>query len=319
MARVRGRFAPSPTGALHLGGLATALFAWASAKKQGGAVVLRVEDLDRARVVRGSLDEQLADLAWAGLSFDEAVVIQSERIGLYEAAIRSLDARGHVYACDCSRADLRAADASIGAPHAGEEGRRYAETCRAAPKGRAFKRPPAVRVAIPDGRTRFMDGVRGEQTEDVRAITGDFVLRRGDGVFAYQLAVTVDDALMGITEVVRGSDLAPSAARQVCLMNLLDFPRNNDAPCPTYLHVPLVTGEGGAKLSKRDGGFAVASYRERGITPQRLVAAIARAYGQDVSDHDPLASLAESFDAARFPAHDVPLGRIGIKLPGLTG
>jgi glutamyl-tRNA synthetase len=301
----RGRFAPSPTGPLHLGGLATALFAYASVQQRGGALVLRVEDLDRARVVPGALEEQLADLAYAGLTFDErpsvglfGPYVQSERAPLYEAVLSSLEARGLVYACDCSRAEVRASipASEANAPHAGEEGPRYAGTCRdratLTPK-RPLRRAPALRLVTGPAPVTIHDRLRGELSESVLDTVGDFVLRRADGLFAYQLAVAVDDAAMRITEVLRGADLASSAGRQIYLMQLLG-------------------GEGGAKISKRDGGFAVRVYRDRGVSGPALVRAVAEAYGHPIDPKEPapLAALVRSFDPRRWPTGAVPLERI---------
>ncbi len=224
----RGRYAPSPTGDLHLGSAAAALFCAAAARRAGGRLVLRLEDLDAGRVIPGKDAEILDDLRWLGVTWDEgpdvggerAPYVQSQRRELYAGAIERLAERGLTYYCDCSRAEIARV---ASAPHAGEEGPRYPGTCR--PQGmraRAFRRPPAVRLAVPEGaRIEIEDAVLGTLTEDVGEVTGDFVLRRGDGVFAYQLAVVVDDLAMGVTEVVRGGDLASSAPRQALLARLL--------------------------------------------------------------------------------------------------
>lgn len=328
----RGRFAPSPTGPLHLGGLATAIFAYASVKQRGGTLVLRVEDLDRPRVVAGALDDQLADLAYVGLRFDEGPdlgghqgpYVQSERTPLYEAVLESLGRQGLVYACDCSRAEVRAAAAlavaavatEASAPHAGEDGPRYSGRCRdratttGGEGGRPLRRAAALRLLTSSRPVTTRDRLRGELTETVEESVGDFVLRRADGLFAYQLAVAVDDAAMQITEVVRGADLASSAARQVYLMQLLG------AAPPEYLHVPLVVGEGGAKISKRDGGFAVRAYRDRGVPGPALVRAVAAAYGHPLDPRDPapLEALARSFDPRRWPTEAVPLDALRASL-----
>ena len=253
-------------------------------------VLLRVEDLDRPRVVAGSEAEQRSDLAWLGLDLVEPASLglgptrQSERIDRYEAAIAMLDAAGHTYLCDCSRAEIARA---ASAPHEGEEGPAYPGTCR--PLGmapRAFKRPPALRLAAPS------------------ADVDDFVLRRGDGVFAYQLAVVVDDLAMGVSEIVRGIDLRPSVPRQTALARLLG------GELPPVVHVPLLVGPSGARLAKRDGGSTVRELAARGVTPSRILQSVARAYGFDVPGRDVVAELAACFDPQNFSVSPVPLGAV---------
>ncbi len=302
----RGRFAPSPTGALHLGSAATALFAAAAARRAGGCLVLRVEDLDPPRLVDGAESSQLDDLAWLGLRFDEGPreggpygpYRQSERFARYAAALETLAQAGLTYLCDCSRAEIARV---ASAPHEGEEGPRYPGTCRDVPAaGRTFKRPPAVRLRVPDGEVSYEDSVHGTVAVDVGVTAGDFVLRRGDGVFSYQLAVTVDDVEMGITEVVRGSDLRSSAPRQALIARLLG------GSAPRYLHVPLLVGSDGQRLAKRDGKSTVSEMRARGLSPQALLGMVAAAYGHDVrGSSDPVAEIAAGFDPRRFPERDV--------------
>ncbi|HEU4407366.1 MAG TPA: tRNA glutamyl-Q(34) synthetase GluQRS [Polyangiaceae bacterium] len=282
MSAPRGRLAPSPTGELHLGGAATFLVAWLEARAAGGSLVLRVEDLDGARVRPGSAEALLADLGWLGLDWDEGPdrggpsgpYVQSERAAHYEAALARLAGRGLVYACDCSRAEIARA---ASAPHGpDDEGPRYPGTCR--PLGlrpRAFRRPPALRFALPEGaRAAYRDLARGGRDEAVAETTGDFVLRRGDGAFAYQLAVVVDDLAMGVTQVVRGADLAASTARQVLLWGLL-----GDRAPPLYLHTPLVLGPDGERLAKRHRGVPVRDQREAGRSAPEVWGQLAHALG----------------------------------------
>ncbi|MRG96767.1 tRNA glutamyl-Q(34) synthetase GluQRS [Polyangium spumosum] len=312
MTAYRGRFAPSPTGALHLGSAAAALFCAAAAMQARGALVLRMEDIDRPRVVPGAAEAILDDLAWLGLRFHEspqlggpyAPYVQSERLALYEAAIDALAEQGHVYFCDCSRAEITRA---ASAPHAGEEGPRYPGTCR--PFGmrkRDFRRPPAIRLAVPDDDRALVtvhDRVLGSYAEHVGHATGDFVLRRGDGVFAYQLACVVDDLAMHITDVVRGGDLASSSARQLLLANLL---RPRDTPAFTFAHVPLLVADDGSRLAKRDKGVPLRDHRAQGHDPRALVRAITRAYGHDLGDTPaPLDELAATLDWSRLPRESV--------------
>lgn len=308
----RGRFAPSPTGQLHLGGAATAIFAFAAARRAGGRLVLRVDDLDRARVVAGSERSIDADLAWLGLVFDEypgsaepfGPYRQSERLASYGAAVDALAERGLTYLCDCSRAEIARA---ASAPHPGEEGSRYPGVCRAhGMRERAFKRPPALRLAIPEStRVHYTDAARGSVAVDVHAQAGDFVLRRGDGVFAYHLACAVDDLAMQITEVVRGADLEPSAALQVLLIELLG------GSAPRYAHVPLLVGPDGARLAKRHQSSTVAELRAGGVNADALVRALAAAYGHAPSvSASPLDALAETWDARRLPTQPVALGSV---------
>ncbi|MFN8542958.1 MAG: tRNA glutamyl-Q(34) synthetase GluQRS [Candidatus Binatia bacterium] len=279
IATYRGRFAPSPTGDLHLGSAATALVAWLSARAAGGRLVLRVEDLDPPRVVAGAEARQLDDLRWLGLDWDEGPDVggphapyrQSERAAHYAAAIAALERRGLVYRCDCSRADVARV---ASAPHAGEEGPRYPGTCRTRdPGATAWKRPPALRLRVPDETVTVEDALHGPLRENVWRSAGDFVLRRGDGVFAYQLAVVVDDLAMGITEVVRGHDLLGSTPRQVLLARLL-----GGTP-PAVAHVPLVLSTDGTRLAKRSGMVLVRERRAAGATPAEVVGEIARTLG----------------------------------------
>jgi glutamyl-tRNA synthetase len=291
---MRGRFAPSPTGDLHLGSAAAALFCAAQVRRARGRLVLRVEDIDAPRVIPGKAAEIMDDLRWLGLLWDEGPFVQSERAPLHAAAIEALAARGLTYLCDCSRAEIARASS---APHAGEEGPRYPGTCRPhGMKDRDFRRPPAVRLAVPEGaRVEIVDGVLGPIVEDVHAVTGDFVLRRGDGAFAYQLAVVVDDLAMGITDVLRGGDLASSAPRQALLARLLG------GEPPRFAHVPLLLGPDGARLAKRAPGMSLRDQRAAGRAPEDLLGALARAYAHDLGDAaDPLSALAERLDLGRL-------------------
>ncbi len=283
LATVRGRYAPSPTGRLHLGNARTALLAWLDARSRGGVFIMRIEDLDGARVPSGAEQGVLDDLAWLGLDWDEgadrggpfAPYRQSERGARYDAAIDRLLAAGRAFPCACSRADVaRAAQA----PHdADEDGPRYPGTCRglapdevrarAAAQGRA----PAIRFAGAGERIDFVDEVHGPVAAD--AGLDDFVLRRADGTAAYQLAVVVDDAAMAVTRVVRGDDLLRSTPRQLALYGALGW------AAPAFAHVPLVLTASGERLAKRTRPEAVADLRARGVAPAAVVGALAASAG----------------------------------------
>jgi glutamyl-Q tRNA(Asp) synthetase len=245
-----GRFAPSPTGPLHAGSLVAALASWLDARAHDGRWGVRIEDLDTPRNVAGAAEAILAQLDRCGLRADGAVLRQSQRQALYDAALARLQAEGRAYACACSRRDLALAAAAPsddgGAP--GEPV--YPGTCRAGLGGRAA-RSIRVRVEAVEGSGEavidWTDRRLGPQRQDVAHAVGDFVLKRADGISAYQLAVVVDDAEQGVTDVVRGEDLADSTARQILLQRLLAV------PTPRYLHTPLVRGADGAKLSKQTG------------------------------------------------------------------
>jgi glutamyl-tRNA synthetase len=282
---VRGRFAPSPTGALHLGNARTALLAWLQARAAGGAFVMRVEDLDFGRVRPGIMETQLDELRWLGLDCDEgpdvggphAPYIQSMRGDHYDAALRSLAARGVLFACACSRRDIAAA---ASAPHAGEEGPRYPGTCREhavpadAPSLLAHGRSQAaLRMRVEPGVVCFDDLLQGGCCFSPAEETGDFVVRRKDGAVAYQLAVTVDDAAMEITHVVRGADLLSSTARQLLIYDALKL------PAPAFLHVPLMLGEDGERLAKRHGSVSLGELRARGVAPERVTGWLAATCG----------------------------------------
>lgn len=278
---LRARFAPSPTGDLHLGSAWTALAAWALARAAGGTTVLRLEDIDTPRVVRGAAARIAEDLAWLGLDWDEgpaeggpyAPYTQSERTSIYDDKLAELTAAGLTYPCDCSRAEISRV---ASAPHAGEE-IRYPGTCREAPRDRVMKRLPAIRLRVPDGdAVVFDDLVRGRIEQRVDASVGDFVLRRGDGVYGYQLVVAVDDAAMRISHVVRADDLLGSTARQILLMRLLGTP---DEAIPSYAHVPMVVGADGGRLAKRAGTATIRELAQRGSSAGEIVGRLARGLG----------------------------------------
>jgi glutamyl-tRNA synthetase len=274
----RGRFAPSPTGDLHLGSAASALVAWLAARQEGGVLVLRVEDIDAPRVIPGCEAEQLCDLRWLGLDWDEGPDVggpfgpyrQSERGALYDEALASLRRLGATYLCDCSRAEIARV---ASAPHPGEEGPPYPGTCRDLPQERELKRPGAVRLRVARRTIAFVDRFQGAANEDVRDHVGDFVLRRGDGVYAYQLAVVVDDDAMRISEVVRGADLLGSTARQIVLAEMLG------GAARAHAHHPLLVGPDGARLAKRARGIGVADFRRGGVRPETVIGALAHALG----------------------------------------
>lgn len=275
----RGRFAPSPTGDLHLGGARTALAAWLAARAAGGAYVVRVEDLDGPRVVPGAEERILEDLAWLGLDWDEGPDVggphapyrQSLRLARYDAAVERLLAGGSAFRCWCSRAEVARAAA---APHGpADDGPRYPGTCRARATPPPRDRRPSVRLRVDAEDLGFVDGVHGRVVEDVSTTVGDFVIRRADGIPAYQLAVVVDDAGMAITDVVRGDDLIGSTARQLLLYRALG------AAPPRFAHVPLVLGPDGARLSKRHGAIGVRALRERGRSAEHVIGLLAATLG----------------------------------------
>lgn len=253
MAGYVGRFAPSPTGPLHAGSLVAALASWLDARAHGGRWLVRIEDVDAPRCVPGADTVILGQLAACGLHPDEPPVWQSSRPALYQQALDALVARGLAFPCGCSRKDIEAAWAARGAARPRHGELVYPGTCRTGLHGRA---PRAWRM-LTEGQNdvRWHDRRSGGHAQDVEAVVGDFVLKRADGLWAYQLAVVVDDAAQGITHVVRGQDLADNTPRQVLLQQALSL------PTPLYLHTPLVPGANGEKLSKQNGAAAVNTAR----------------------------------------------------------
>ncbi|CAM2008274.1 tRNA glutamyl-Q(34) synthetase GluQRS [Acanthopleuribacter pedis] len=279
----RCRFAPSPTGPLHLGNARSLLLAWLHARLLGADLVMRMEDLDRPRVKAGSAAQILDDLRWLGLDWDEGPDIggplgdytQSRRDALYQTALDRLIARDLVFPCFCSRKDIERA---ASAPHGHTltypgTCRRLDEAGRFAAQARHPDRRPGFRLVVPDRVVTVEDAVLGVQRQDLRREVGDFVVRRSDGLFAYQLAVTVDDALMGITHILRGEDLFPSTPRQIYLWDLLGY------SCPEFWHVPLMLDPAGKKMSKRDGSASIAEFRNDGGRPEVLVGQLAASLG----------------------------------------
>ena len=279
----RGRYAPSPTGDLHLGNLRTALLAWLFARCAGGQFVLRVEDLDRPRTRQGSIQRMLDDLRWLGIDWDEgpdvggpyAPYTQSERQALYSVYLQLLQDAGRIYPCYCSRAEIARA---ASAPHE-DEGPRYPGTCRHLSEEQrreleAAGSRPSLRFRVDDERVvTFHDQLAGWQQQHVQNVVGDFILRRADGIFAYQFAVVVDDALMRINQVVRGADLLASTARQILLYEALGF------AVPTFAHVPLVVDNEGKRLSKRLQSDGLEPLRTAGATSTQVVGQLAAGCG----------------------------------------
>jgi glutamyl-tRNA synthetase len=297
---VDGRFAPSPSGPLHLGSLRTALVAWLFARSQSARFLLRVEDLDPQRSRREFERLQMADLRVLGIDWDGPPVRQSERMALYEAALARLEAEGRLYPCFCTRAEIREA---ASAPHGDLPEGAYPGTCRAlSPAERraraAAGRPFALRLRAGATRVEFEDRLLGRYA----AVVDDFVVRRADGVPAYQLAVVVDDAAQEIGEVVRGADLADSTPRQILLARLLELPH------PGYAHVPLVLGPDGSRLAKRHGSVTL---DQRGEPAAVTLAVLAHSLGM-AADRDRVASageLLEEFQPALIPREPVTIGR----------
>lgn len=304
-----GRFAPSPSGRLHLGNLACSLLAWLSAKSQGGRIVLRIEDLDAERCPRRYADLLEQDLAWLGLFWDEGGSTggphgpydQSACADLYAEAFHRLEDAGLVYPCFCSRSQLHAASA----PHTSDGNVIYPGTCRRlTPEQRAEKalhKAPAWRLMVPDEEVSFVDGCMGPYRENLLRDCGDFFLRRADGVYAYQLAVVVDDARMGITEVVRGADLLSSTARQLYLYRLLGL------TAPRFAHCPLLLAPDGRRLSKRDGDQSLENLRARYTAPE-IIGRLAFAYGlqPEPAPRTP-ESLIADFSWGKIPKRDICL------------
>jgi glutamyl-tRNA synthetase len=255
-----GRLAPSPTGSLHLGNARTFLWAWLSARAQGGRVLLRIEDLDTPRVKPGSVEAIEEDLRWLGLDWDGPVEIQSRRRALYREVFERI--RPFIYPCGCTRADLAAA---ASAPHEGETELQYPGTCRTKPPAHVV----AWRLRVEPGIVSFEDRLSGRHDIDVAGTVGDFVVAKSPEQPAYQLAVVADDIEQGVTEVVRGDDLIPSTARQLLVYGALG------AKPPVYGHAPLVVGTDGKRLAKRHGESRIAALRRAGVPAENVIAALA--------------------------------------------
>jgi glutamyl-Q tRNA(Asp) synthetase len=270
-----GRFAPSPTGPLHAGSLVAALASWLDARAHRGRWLVRIEDVDRPRCPPGTDRLILDQLTACGLLPDAEPVWQSQREGLYDAALHRLASLGLAYPCGCSRRDIDRAWAARGVAHDRFAERPYPGTCRAGLHGRA---PRAMRFRVDEGPIEWTDRRLGRQVQEVSQVVGDFVVRRADGLWAYQLAVVVDDAAQGVSDVVRGEDLADNTARQIALQRALGL------PTPRYLHTPLVLGRDGRKLSKQNGARAVDL-----ADPVRALQAAAGTLGLPTIERAPLA------------------------------
>lgn len=290
-----GRFAPSPSGRMHLGNVFTALMAWLSVRSQNGRMLLRIEDLDPDRSKPEYIDFLRRDLEWLGLDWDEEMPLQSTRNDIYQTYFDRLD----TYPCYCSRSELHAASA----PHVSDGKWIYAGTCRnLTPEERAAKgRTPAWRVRVPEETVRFTDGVFGKYTENLASDCGDFILRRSDGVFAYQLAVVCDDALGGVTEVVRGCDLLSSTPRQLWLYRQLGF------SAPRFFHVPLLIAADGKRLSKRERSLDMEHLRQR-CRPEEILGELAFAAGI-TAKNEPVSAreLVPLFSFDRLPRENIHL------------
>jgi glutamyl-tRNA synthetase len=261
----RTRFAPSPTGAMHLGHARTHLVAWLRARSRGGRIVMRIEDLDPPRETPGAADAFLRDHEWLGLDFDEGPFHQSRRSDLYDDALARLEAASATYPCTCSRKDIE----RLSREEAGDGGPRYPGTCRT--RSARPERAAAIRFRFDEPSPGFEDAIAGPVPAGIAR--GDFVLRRADGLYNYHLAVVVDDLDMGITEIVRGRDLLVSTARHIGLARAL-----GGTP-PTYAHVPLILDARGEKLSKRHSSVGIDAYRAAGRTPEELVGQLAASLG----------------------------------------
>lgn len=296
---VVGRLAPSPTGVLHLGNVRSFLLAWLSARAAGGRVLLRIEDIDGPRVRAGATEETIEVLSWLGFDWDGEVVLQSDRVSSYDAAAERLVEMGMAYPCVCTRREVEEA---ASAPHEGEEagtdGTVYPGTCRGrfpslAAAREETGRDPALRFRVEGDAVPFVDRFRGAETGEV---VGDFVIRKRDGGPAYQLAVVVDDAAQGVTEVVRADDLLPSTPRQLLLYRALSL------VAPEFCHVPLVVGRDGRRLAKRHGDTSMRCFRQAGVSAERIIGRVAALAG--LAPEDAVRrpeDLVEGFDLSSVP------------------
>lgn len=305
---VTGRFAPSPSGRMHLGNAFAALLCWLSARAQGGRLIMRIEDLDTARCKDEYAQTLMDDLIWLGLDWDEGAApntgknefYQSTRADFYEKQIEALRQKGLVYPCFCTRAELHAQNA----PHQSDGIPIYSGQCAglsaAAAEQLAKTRAPALRVRVPDITLEIHDKLQGTFTQNLKAGAGDFVLRRSDGLFAYQLAATADDGAMGVTEVVRGRDLLESAPRQAWLMQTLGY-----TP-PSYAHLPLLLAPDGRRLSKREKDLDMGALRQSFKHPQNLVGFLAHTAGLlPKSDAVSAEDLISEFKWSKVTKHDI--------------
>ena len=305
--QIVGRFAPSPSGRIHLGNMFCSLLAWLSVRSKGGQMVLRIEDLDTARCPRRYVDQMEDDLRWLGLDWDigpgaggpDEPYYQSERTAIYQAAREKLEGMGLVYPCFCTRGELHAASA----PHRSDGQVLYAGTCRnltaEEAAERAAKRSPALRLRVPDEVWEFTDGHMGVYAENLEKDCGDFLLRRSDGMFAYQLAVVVDDAAMGVTEVVRGADLLDSTPRQLYLYRLLGL------QAPEFIHLPLLLTADGRRLSKRNADAGLDDLRPR-YSAEEIIGKLAFLAGCNPTAQPCSAeSLIGVFDWEKVPKEDI--------------
>lgn len=305
---IRGRFAPTPSGRIHLGNIFCSLLAWLHAKSANGRIVLRIEDLDSVRCPRRNADLLAHDLEWLGLYWDEGAYcgtdsdefFQSRRSAIYEKYFHKLEQLQLVYPCFCSRAELHAAEA----PHLSDGRVIYGGTCRNLTaqqrQEKLQQRAPACRIRVPDNNISFTDGHYGRCSYNLIHDSGDFIIRRSDGVYAYQLAVTVDDALMGINQVVRGCDLLSSTPVQLYLYQLLELNP------PAFFHIPLLTAPDGRRLAKRDKDLDLDSLRKEYDSPEPIIGYLAFIAGQ-LDKPEPLAAadLIKIFDADKIPHTDI--------------
>ncbi len=284
---------------MHLGNIFAALLSWLDAKSRGGRWLLRHEDIDPGRSRREYAEQIEDDLRWLGLEPDEAPVFQSDRGHLYEQMLNRLNATGLTYPCTCTRADILATQA----PHQSDGRVIYGGRCRPASLP-APMRPTegkhSVRLYVPDREIRFIDGLYGEQCVNLARECGDFIVRRADGAWAYQLSVVTDDALMGVTRVVRGSDLLLSAAQQIYLYELLGL------PAPEFMHIPLICNADGRRLSKRDQSLSMEALR-RDFTPEALTGRLAHLAGLTPTDRPLPASALLALPLTLPPAREVRL------------
>ena len=304
-----GRLAPSPTGLLHLGHARTFLLAFWHARSRGGKLLMRMEDLDGPRAEMRFADAALADLEWLGLDWDGPVLLQSLELPRLNLAVQRLIDEGKAYPCVCSRTDIRNAQS---APHAEDAEPRYPGTCRGlyasfAEAERKSGRAAGARLLVPEGSVTVLDGIAGTSAWDVARDVGDFLIAKRDKAPAYQLAVVVDDAAQGVTEVLRGDDLLPSAARQWHVQEALGLPH------PAWFHAPLVTDASGRRLAKREADLGLAELREGGTDPRAIVSWVARGSGIACPERATAAELTPHFDLARLPRTPLELTTVALQ------